>query len=71
MRDDDDRLPGDQLCDSALDDGLVLRVNVRRCLIEDDNGGVLQHRACDRDALALAAREMAAAAADKGIVALL
>ena len=69
MRNDDDSLPRDQLRDGALDEDLVLRVDVRCCLVEDDNGGILQHGARDGDALALASRELTASAADNGIIA--
>ena len=48
----------------------VLRVDRRRRLVEDQDRRVLEERARDGDALALAAGELRAALAELGLVAL-
>src|SRR6185437_4672985 len=54
----------------GLDDLLGGRVERAGGFVEHQDGGVLQQRARDRDALLLAAREFQAAFADRGFVAL-
>ena len=68
---DDDQ--GLALCESGdgpLDHGFILRICIGRRLIQDDHRGRLQHSPGDGNALALSAGEMAAGAADHGLVAL-
>ena len=55
--------------DGLLDRLLGLRVERARGLVEDEDRGVLEQRARDRDALALAAGQLDAALADQGVVA--
>ena len=52
-----------------LDDALALVVERARRLVEDQDARIGDQRAGDRDALALAAREAAAALADDRVVA--
>src|SRR5262249_29682211 len=53
----------------ALDEALGFRVEVAGRLVEDEDSGVGEHGACDRQALALAAGEFDPALADPGVVA--
>ena len=60
MRDHDDGAAFRQLVDNA-DDGLfAVRIHVRRRLVEDVDGGIVQKRAGKRQTLALTAGEVAA-----------
>ena len=67
--DHDHRLALHQFRHGALDDGLVLGVDVGGGLIEDDDGRVLQHGAGDGNALPLTAGEVRPAAAHLRVVA--
>ena len=60
MRDDHDRLPelGGRLAQQVEDLGARLRVEVAGRLVGEDDGGLVDQRAGDRDALLLAAREL-------------
>ena len=60
---------GDQVAEVVLDDGLGLVVDVAGRLVEDEHLRVAQDGAGERDALALPARELDAALADHGLVA--
>ena len=60
------RAPGRQVLEHAP---LGLGVERRGRLVEDQDRRVLQHRARDRDALALAGRELRAALAERRVVA--
>ena len=53
-----------------MDALLGFRVDIARRFVEDENGGVAQEGAGERDALALAAGEGGAAFADDGVVTL-
>ena len=56
---------------AVLDQRLALAVEARRRLVEDQDARIGEDRARDRDALALAARQLHAALADDRVVALL
>ena len=60
VRDHDDGAAFRQLVDNADDGLLAVRIHVRRCLIEDVDGGIVQKRAGKRQTLALTAGEVAA-----------
>ena len=64
------RAPGHQAVERALDDGLVLGVDRRQRLVENEDRRVAQQRPRDRKPLALSAREPQAALADQSGVAL-
>ena len=70
MGDDQRRAAALQPCERRLDQPLGLGVERRRRLVEQQHRRVAQHGAGDRDALALAARNLDAARADRGVVAL-
>src|SRR5690349_16461658 len=55
--------------DRFLDLAFGLRIECRGGFIEQDNRRVLDQRACDRDALALAAGELGAVFADRRLIA--
>ena len=57
-----------QLLQRLLDEVLALAVERRGGLVEDEDAGVAEDGAGDRDALALAAAELDAALADDGVV---
>ena len=63
--------PAAQRVQAVLDQRLALAVEARGRLVEDEDARVGEDRARDRDALALAARELHAALADDRVVALL
>src|SRR3546814_3958942 len=67
--DDEGGAPADQLSQRLLNMALRLAVEGGGRLVEQQDGGVLQHGAGDGDALALTAGEVAAARADLGVVA--
>ena len=71
VRDDERRPALPQRAQAVLDQRLALAVEARRRLVEDQDARVGEDRARDRDPLALAARELHAALADDGVVALL
>ena len=56
MRDHDHRAVLHQHLDGLLHGALAFRVKCRRRLVQHHDGGILQQRPCDADALALAAR---------------
>src|SRR5262249_6238873 len=64
VRDRDGRAALHQVLEGVHDDLLRLRVERRRGLVEDEDGGVTDDRAGDPDPLALTARERRAALAD-------
>ena len=64
VRDGDDRLSLHQHRQGFLDRRLDLGIERRGRLVEDEDRGVLQDHARDRNALALSARELDAALAD-------
>ena len=68
VRDDDNRLPPRELGEGLLYEGLVLRVDARRRLVEDHDRGVLEQRAGDGDALLLPSREGVSRLAHHGAV---
>ena len=53
-----------------LDEGFVLGVEVRRGLIEDHDGRILEQHSSDRQPLLLAARQAVSALADDGVEAI-
>src|SRR3546814_8453754 len=67
--DDEGGAPADQLSQRLLNMALRLAVEGGGRLVEQQDGGVLQHGAGDGDALARTAGEVAAARADLGVVA--
>ena len=67
---DQRRAAGHQAVERLLNGGLVLSVDAGERLVEDQDWGIAQQRAGDRDALALAAGEAVAALADRRLVAL-
>ena len=69
VRDDDRRAAAHRRFERGLDHPLAFGVERARRLVEQQQRRVLQHRARDRDALALAAREANAALAEEGPVA--
>ena len=69
--DDDRRAAGQQPAQALLDAALGVQVDVRGRLVEDQDPRVGDQRAGERDQLALAGRELHAALADLGVVALL
>ena len=69
--DDEGRPPGAQRPQAVLDERFALAVEARRRLVEDEDAGIRQDGARDRDALPLAAREPDAALADDRVVLLL
>jgi hypothetical protein len=68
--DDEDRAPFHQLGQRLLDQELALRIEVRRGLVQDEDGRILQKGAGDGQALPLAAGEPDAALADLGPIAI-
>src|SRR5690348_6722393 len=70
VRDDEDRTPARNLLHVLLDRSLALVVERAGCLIEYEDAWVHDERTGDRDTLALAAGEAAAALADHRVVAL-
>jgi poly(hydroxyalkanoate) depolymerase family esterase len=70
VRNGDHGLAGHQGVEARLDGGLDLAVERGGRLVEHQDGGVAQDHPGDGDALALAARELDAALADVGVVAL-
>ncbi len=70
MRDDDRGAALHQLFERLLHEPLGLRVERTRRLVEQQNRRILEYRARQRDALALAAREARAALAEERVVAL-
>ena len=69
VRDDDCCPPSHQRPERALDQRFALGIERARRFVEDQNRRVLQDRARDRDALALAARELDAALTHECVVA--
>src|SRR6185369_5602094 len=69
MRDDEARSRVHRGFERLLDDGLALRVERARGFVEDEDLRIFQERACDRDALPLASREVHAALAEARVVA--
>src|SRR5215472_13696204 len=67
VRDDDARAALHQSAERLLDEALGLGVERRRRLVEDEDRRVLEDRARDREALPLAARELARVVADDGV----
>ena len=59
-----------EFLDGLADQHLVLDIHGARGLVEDQDRRVAEHDACQRDALALAAREPISALADHRVVAL-
>ena len=59
----------EQVVQSILHEFFALGVEGRGGLVEDQNVGVFQHGACDREALSLASGEFRAAVSDVGVVA--
>ena len=70
MRHDEDRAPAHEAPERVLDHRLVLRIDRRQRLVQQQDRRVPQQRAGDGDALALPAREADAALADHRRVAL-
>ena len=70
MRHDEDRAPAHEARERVLDHRLVLRIDRRQRLVQQQDRRVAQQRAGDGDALALAAGEADAALADHRVVAL-
>ena len=68
--DDDRRAPLQQRVERILHQLFALGVECRGRLVEDQDLGIFQHRAGDRQPLPLAARQFHAAVADVGLVAL-
>ena len=69
MRDGDHRLALHQAIQTLLDCGLDFAVEGAGGLVEQENRSVLQHDACDGDALALATAQLDSALAHMGVVA--
>ena len=69
VRQDERGAAGHQAIEGFLDDGLVLGVDRGEGLVEDQDRSVAQERSRDRQALALAARELGPALADEGGIA--
>ena len=69
VRDGDDRLVLHQRLQILLDRRLDIGIERRGGLVEHQDRRVLEEDTGDRDALALAARQLHAALADKGVVA--
>ena len=69
MGDDQHGLALNQLCHGLLHDGLILRIDVGRGLVQNDNGRVFQHGPGDSKALALAAGQVGAPSANNRIIA--
>lgn len=67
---DDDRLFRYQSGDRLLDQYLILRVEGCGCLVQQDDGRILQKRPCNRNALLLTAGECRAALSHDGLVAI-
>src|SRR3954447_9996887 len=59
VRDDDDGAPRGDTAEGPLHDRLALGIERARRLVEDKDARVAQQRAGDREALPLAAREIA------------
>src|SRR5438105_15890849 len=70
VRDDEAGAPAHQRLERLLHEALAFGVERGRRLVEDQYRRVLVDRACDRHALALAARELAAVVPDDRIDAL-
>ena len=71
VRDDDRRTAVQQPVERLLDQDLRWSVDVRRRLVEDQDAGISEERACDRDQLPLASREAGAALAHDVVESLL
>src|SRR5262249_29938985 len=56
VRDEECGAVAGELLDRLADQGLVLDIDGARRLVEDEDGGVAEHRPGQRDSLALAAR---------------
>ena len=69
VRDDERRSSGQEAAESAIDPPLGADVHGRRRLVEDEDPRVGEQRARKGDELALAERELEAALADRGVVA--
>src|SRR6478736_7801364 len=69
MRDDQDRAPPGDLLHVLLDDALAFIVQRTGCLVEDQDAGIRDQGAGNRDALALAAGKRRAPLADNRVVA--
>ena len=70
VRDDDRGAAGEQAAQALLDRRLGVEVDVRGGLVEDQDAGVGDEGAGERDQLALAGGELDAALADLGVVGL-
>ena len=70
MGDNDGRPPSSEEAERLLDRCLVGAIEIRSSLIKNENGRILQDSAGDGDALAFAARELRAALADNGFIAI-
>src|SRR5262249_29403148 len=70
MRDDDRGLAPDDLRHVVLHDHLAFRIERARRLVQQQDGGPSHQRASDREALALAARQVASALFQRRVVAL-
>src|SRR5258708_6710787 len=68
VRDDEDGAALHDLAHVVVDDFFALVVECAGRLVEDQDARVADQRPCDRDALALPARQRAAAFADHGVV---
>ena len=69
MRDYDHRTVLHQVLQGFLHQPLGLRIQMRRRFVQNQNRSILQQRPCDRQALPLSARELHAALADHGFIA--
>ena len=69
--DDQQRLAPHQPCQCRLDDRLVFRVCIGRCLVENDDRRVLQHGTGNGDTLPLTAGEVAAGSTADRLIAVL
>ena len=68
MRDEEEGASLPQALDSRADELGALGIEIRRRLVEDDEGRVAQERARERDPLQLAGGKWAAAVSDDGLV---
>ena len=71
MGNDQQRLAPHQPSQCRLDDRLVFRVCIGRCLVENDDGRVLQHGTGNGDALPLTAGQVTAGCTAYGLIAVL
>ena len=67
--DDENRTPRGDLCHILLDNPLAFVVERTRCFVEDQNSRLAQECASNRNTLALATRQAAAAFANDRVVA--